>query len=454
MAEKLYGWGFLCYGQNTIGVLQSVQSIGVNIKRKRRKPMKKALVVLIVMVCLTAGIWGIFMLRDGAGKVGGHRENDNGNTGVAADVTESVTTTEEPTTDSQETTEVTEEEKPSLVDETLAGMTLHEKVCQMMFVTPEELTGEDGVTVAGDATRQSLENYPVGGIVYFAKNLESQDQVKEMIDNSQKYSSIGLFVATDEEGGVVNRLMDTVGTTYIGSMYYYKDDGDETAYENAYTIANDMSALGFNLDFAPVADVWSNPDNTVIGERAYSDDYAQAAELVGNAVKGFNDGGVMCTLKHFPGHGDTAEDSHYGSAYVHRTKEEIMADEMQPFRSGIESGAEFVMVGHLIVPDIDEVPATLSYKIATGILRDELKFEGVAITDSFEMESIADNYSVDDAVVMSVKAGMDMILQPKDMASAVNSIEQAVADGELSEDRIDESVRRILTLKESRGLLK
>lgn len=416
--------------------------------------MKKAIVVLIVMVCLAAGIWGIFMLRGSAGKAGGHVENDNGNPGVAADVTESGTTTEEQTADSQETTEVTEEEKPSLVDETLAGMTLHEKVCQMMFVTPEELTGEDGVTVAGDATRQALENYPVGGIVYFAKNLESQDQVKEMIDNSQKYSSIGLFVATDEEGGVVNRLMDTVGTTYIGSMYYYKDDGDETAYENAYTIANDMSALGFNLDFAPVADVWSNPDNTVIGERAYSDDYAQAAELVGNAVKGFNDGGVMCTLKHFPGHGDTAEDSHYSSAYVHRTKEEIMADEMQPFRSGIEAGAEFVMVGHLIVPDIDEVPATLSYKIATGILRDELKFEGVAITDSFEMESIADNYSVDDAVVMSVKAGMDMILQPKNMASAVNSIEQAVADGELSEDRIDESVRRILTLKESRGLLK
>lgn len=416
--------------------------------------MKKAIVLLIVMVCLAAGIWGIFMLRGSTGKAGDHVENDNGNTGVAADVTESGTTTEEQTADSQETTEVTEEEKPSLVDETLAGMTLHEKVCQMMFVTPEELTGEDGVTVAGDATRQALENYPVGGIVYFAKNLESQDQVKEMIDNSQKYSSIGLFVATDEEGGVVNRLMDTVGTTYIGSMYYYKDDGDETAYENAYTIANDMSALGFNLDFAPVADVWSNPDNTVIGERAYSDDYAQAAELVGNAVKGFNDGGVMCTLKHFPGHGDTAEDSHYSSAYVHRTKEEIMADEMQPFRSGIEAGAEFVMVGHLIVPDIDEVPATLSYKIATGILRDELKFEGVAITDSFEMESIADNYSVDDAVVMSVKAGMDMILQPKDMASAVNSIEQAVADGELSEDRIDESVRRILTLKESRGLLK
>ena len=180
---------------------------------------------------------------------------------------------------------MTEEEKPSLVDETLAGMTLHEKVCQMMFVTPEELTGEDGGDCGRGCDQTGSGELSCWRYRVLCENLESQDQVKEMIDNSQKYSSIGLFVATDEEGGVVNRLMDTVGTTYIGSMYYYKDDGDETAYENAYTIANDMSALGFNLDFAPVADVWSNPDNTVIGERAYSDDYAQAAELVGNAVK-------------------------------------------------------------------------------------------------------------------------------------------------------------------------
>ena len=165
-------------------------------------------------------------------------------------------------------------------------------------------------------------------IMFVLHVLRRGDGVRVQLAGQQRH-----FGDLLQHGGVVNRLMDTVGTTYIGSMYYYKDDGDETAYENAYTIANDMSALGFNLDFAPVADVWSNPDNTVIGERAYSDDYAQAAELVGNAVKGFNDGGVMCTLKHFPGHGDTAEDSHYSSAYVHRTKEEIMADEMQPFTS-------------------------------------------------------------------------------------------------------------------------
>ena len=191
----------------------------------------------------------------------------------------------------------------------------------------------------------------------------------------------------------------------------------------------------------------------MIGDRAYSDDYAQAAELVGSAVKGFQDGGVICTLKHFPGHGDTAEDSHYSSAYVNRTKAQIMADEMQPFRTGIDAGAELVMVGHLIVPDIDELPSTLSYKIATEMLRGDMEFDGVAITDSMEMESIADNYGVADSAVMAVQAGMDMLLQPADLAVAVNAIVTAVQNGDITEPRIDESVRRILTLKAERGLL-
>ena len=332
-------------------------------------------------------------------------------------------------------------------------MSLHDKVCQMMFVTPEGLTGTDDVMVAGDATKQALQAYPVGGIIYFANNFDNVDQTRDMISNTQSYSKIGLFIATDEEGGRVNRIMDTLGTTYIGPMYDYKDDGPDAAFENAKTIASDMSALGFNLDFAPVADVWSNPDNTVIGDRAYSDDYAQAAELVGSAVKGFQDGGVICTLKHFPGHGDTAEDSHYSSAYVNRTKAQIMADEMQPFRTGIDAGAELVMVGHLIVPDIDELPSTLSYKIATEMLRGDMKFDGVAITDSMEMESIADNYGVADSAVMAVQAGMDMLLQPADLAVAVNAIVTAVQNGDITEPRIDESVRRILTLKAERGLL-
>lgn len=415
--------------------------------------MKRIFAVLAMLVCVIGGITGILFLGNDEGddvstkKVQDAAGGDHGITEISSK--ESVNTEKKPV----DTTETTEDAVSELVDKTMAEMSLHDKVCQMMFVTPEGLTGTDDVMVAGDATKQALQAYPVGGIIYFANNFDNVDQTRDMISNTQSYSKIGLFIATDEEGGRVNRIMDTLGTTYIGPMYDYKDDGPDAAFENAKTIASDMSALGFNLDFAPVADVWSNPDNTVIGDRAYSDDYAQAAELVGSAVKGFQDGGVICTLKHFPGHGDTAEDSHYSSAYVNRTKAQIMADEMQPFRTGIDAGAELVMVGHLIVPDIDELPSTLSYKIATEMLRGDLEFDGVAITDSMEMESIADNYGVADSAVMAVQAGMDMLLQPADLAAAVNAIVTAVQNGDITEPRIDESVRRILTLKAERGLL-
>lgn len=438
--------------------------------------MKKILVVLMALVFVAAGVFGILTLGgkagdpketaqtteavdsskpDGVSESGDSKntedadagKNDNGSDNTPAEVTggEDV---QDPADQSGSA------EGSDIVEKTLADMSLRDKVCQMMFVRPESITGIDVVTAAGDTTKSALEQYPVGGIVYFAQNMESKDQVKEMIDNSQSYSKVGLFISTDEEGGMVNRLMNTVGTTYIDSMYNYKDEGTQKAHDNAYTIASDMAALGFNMDFAPVADVWSNPDNTVIGERAYSDDYSQAAELVGSAVKGFENGGVMCTLKHFPGHGDTAEDSHYSSAYVRRTKEEIMADEMQPFTAGIDAGAEFVMVGHLIVPDIDELPATLSYKITTEMLRNEMHFEGIAITDSLAMSSIADNYGVGESAVMSIKAGIDMLLDPTDIDTAIDAVVQAVESGDITEDRIDDSVRKILALKEKHGLLK
>ena len=438
--------------------------------------MKKILVVLMALVFVAAGVFGILTLGgkagdpkeaaqtteavdsskpDGVSESGDSKntedadagKNDNGSANTPAEVTggEDV---QDPADQSGSA------EGSDIVEKTLADMSLRDKVCQMMFVRPESITGIDVVTAAGDTTKSALEQYPVGGIVYFAQNMESKDQVKEMIDNSQSYSKVGLFISTDEEGGMVNRLMNTVGTTYIDSMYNYKDEGTQKAHDNAYTIASDMAALGFNMDFAPVADVWSNPDNTVIGERAYSDDYSQAAELVGSAVKGFEDGGVMCTLKHFPGHGDTAEDSHYSSAYVRRTKDEIMADEMQPFTAGIDAGAEFVMVGHLIVPDIDELPATLSYKITTEMLRNEMHFEGIAITDSLAMSSIADNYGVGESAVMSIKAGIDMLLDPTDIDTAIDAVVQAVESGDITEDRIDDSVRKILALKEKHGLLK
>ena len=339
----------------------------------------------------------------------------------------------------------------------VSKMTLHQKICQMCIVTPEGLTGYDLVTQAGDATKSSLEEYPVGGLIYFSANFEDVQQTKDMINGVQQYnttvSDIPLFISVDEEGGVVARCADELGTTSFKPMYEYRDQGADTAYNNAKTIASDIKGLGFNLDFAPVADTWSNPSNEVIGTRAYSDDFSQTAELVSSAVRGFEDGGVACTLKHFPGHGDTAEDSHYGTATSAKTLEQLDKEEYQAFRSGIASGADMVMVGHITMTGVDNIPASLSPTMINGELRGKLGFNGLVITDSLAMGAITDNYSSAEAAVKVVEAGGDILLMPYDLGEAVSGLEEAVKNGEISEERIDQSVTRILEVKKKRGLI-
>ena len=330
----------------------------------------------------------------------------------------------------------------------LSDMTLREKICQMVIVHPSKLTGVSTVTVAGETTKAALEKYPVGGLIYDATNFVSVEQTKTMLDKTQSYSKIPLIMTLDEEGGRVNRLMHTLKTTYVRPMYEYKDQGYDKAKENAFTIAKDIKEFGFNMDLAPVADVWSNPANTVIGDRAYSDDFEQAAELIPAAVEGFHDGGVACVLKHFPGHGDTSEDSHYGSAYVYKSLDDLEKDELMPFRAGIEAGADCVMMGHLIVADMDSEPALFSYRIVTELLREEMGFTGVIITDALEMKAMTDHYGNDEIVVNAVKAGVDILLMPADIDAAINALSDAVESGDITEERIDESVARILTLKE------
>lgn len=335
----------------------------------------------------------------------------------------------------------------------LSQMTLHEKICQMLVVTPESITGVEAVTAAGDTTKKALQAMPVGGILYSKPNLRSKDQVKTMLENTQSYSAIPLMFTCDEEGGRVNRLMSTVNTTMIGPMLDYKDQGAETAYNNARTIASDMSALGFNADMAPVADVWSNPENTVIGDRAYSDDFRQAAVLVASAVEGFHAGGAATALKHFPGHGDTSEDSHYGAVFITKTLEEIREKELLPFQAGIQAGSDMVMIGHLILSDIDDQPAPFSHKIVTELLRQELGFDGVIITDGLQMKAMTDFYSDGEIACSAVKAGVDMLLCPANPEEAAAALEDAVKNGDITESRIEESVLRILKMKKERGMI-
>ena len=335
----------------------------------------------------------------------------------------------------------------------LSEMTLHEKLCQLFIVYPETITGAQNVTATGEMTEQALKEYPVGGFIYDSSNMVSSDQVRSMLSGVQSYSKIPLILTCDEEGGRVSRLMNTVGTTRIGPMLDYENEGTQTAYNNAFTIASDLHSLGFNVDLAPVADVWSNPENTVIGDRAYSTNFQLASELIPHAVAGFQAGGVACTLKHFPGHGDTLADSHEEAVYVTKSLEEIRQNELLPFKSGIQAGTDCVMIGHIIISDVENVPAPFSAEIVGGLLREEMGFQGVVMTDGLQMNAIKEYYSSDNIAILAIQAGVDVLLGPDDLKTSVHALTDAVNTGTVTEDRIDESVLRILEMKLRRDII-
>ena len=341
----------------------------------------------------------------------------------------------------------------------LDRMTLEEKVYQLFIVTPEQLCGVTStVTQAGSAAQTALQSRPVGGVIFFAANIQTPNQTTQLIANLQAYSRLGLFIAVDEEGGTVARLgkNPNMGTTVFPPMGEIGASGDtNNAYNAGLTIGQDIRRFGFNLDFAPIADVNSNPNNPVIKERSFSSDPLIAAEMVAACVAGFKKSGVLCTLKHFPGHGDTSTDSHYGSASSLKTLEELQACEFLPFKSGIAAGADVVMLGHISLPNVtgNDIPATLSYEITTGILREQLGFDGLIVTDAMSMAAITSRFSSGAAAVQALNAGADIILMPENLADAVNGILNAVKTGELSEKRLNESVYRILYTKLTHGII-
>lgn len=411
-----------------------------------------ALVIVLLVVVAAAG--GIAWWLLGSGGPAPAAESTDPVTSAQPTPSPTPAPTPTPTPEPTPTpTPTVEERTAALAAEMTAEMSQYEKICQLIIVSPEDLTGVSTATQAGAATKAGLERYPICGILYRKPNMLSQSQLKQMLDNSQSYSKIPLILTCDEEGGRVTRLMSTVGTTCVGPMLDYEDQGPETAYDNAYTIGSDLASCGFNTDLAPVADVWTNPENTVIGDRAYSTDFNTAAELVAAAVEGFHDGGVGAVLKHFPGHGGTSTDSHDGATYLYRTLDQLRQGELIPFQAGIEAGADAVMMGHLIVPDLDDQPAPLSYEIVTGLLREEMGFNGVVMTDAMEMSALTKYYTGGQAAVMAIQAGVDILLCPGDLDSTIAALEAAVEDGSISEERLDESVQRILTFKINRGLI-
>ena len=344
-----------------------------------------------------------------------------------------------------------------MVDDILSQMTLEEKLGQMFLVSTDSLD-YNAETAVTDAMKENLARYHVGGIIYFSFKIKDREQVQSFISEAGKDSRIPLFAVVDEEGGSVARIGNTEGmqVTTFPPMAEIGASGDPSkAYVLGTTLASDLSRLGFNVDFAPVADLATNAENTEIGDRSFGSDPELVSQFVSQEVKGLQDNGVSATLKHFPGQGDTQEDTHRGSVDVETNIDRLRDMEFIPFEAGIEAGADFIMVSHVSVKAVtgQEVPASLSKLMVSDILRDELQYEGIIITDALNMKSITKFYDSGQAALMAVRAGIDMILMPDNMDEAYSEVLEAVKKGSVSESRIEESVRRILTVKLKRGIL-
>ena len=335
------------------------------------------------------------------------------------------------------------------------ALTLEQKVAQLFIVRPEALTGVGQVTAAGETTRAALAEIPVAGICYFAANLLDADQTREMLSNTMEYgreaNGLPMFLCVDEEGGTVSRVGGNpgFGVDNVGDMCDVGATGDAAyAEEVAKHIGTYLDYLGFNVDFAPDADIANNPDGTM-GLRSFGSTADVVAPMVAAQVRGFTNAGVLCAAKHFPGIGGALGDSHEVSIYSEKTLDEIRAEELRPFEAAIEEDVPFVMVGHLSMPSItgDDDPATISSEIVTDLLRDELGYQGIIITDSMGMGAATEAVGVERVAAAALLAGVDIVLMPADLRAAYQGVLDAVASGELTEERIDESVRRILTVK-------
>ncbi|WP_328476007.1 glycoside hydrolase family 3 protein [Actinoplanes sp. NBC_00393] len=351
----------------------------------------------------------------------------------------------------------------SSIDAILARMTLPEKVGQL-FTT--YAYGNDANTASPENRRlygvdtpaEVVAKYHLGGVIYFAwtNSLQNPRQIATLSNGLQAAATgVPLSISTDQEHGVVTR-MPAPATQFPGGMALGAGRNPLDAYRTGQVTGAELRAAGINQAWAPVADVNVNPANPVIGVRSFSSDPRLAAALTASQVAGFQVGArISASAKHFPGHGDTATDSHTGLPVITHTREEWQRIDAPPFRAAIAAGVDTIMSAHIVVPALDPSgdPATLSRPIITGLLREELGYRGVIVTDSLEMAAVRQKYGDDRVPVLALKAGVDMLLMPPNMQVAYDAVLGAVGSGELTEARIDQSVRRILALKQKRGVL-
>ncbi len=349
------------------------------------------------------------------------------------------------------------------VEAMIRAMSLREKVGQLFAIRPEALeetftlaelndVNQQGAIRVTDGMREKYAQYPCGGFVLFRKNIVNPRQLTRFTEELHGLGTIRPLLYIDEEGGRVARLgnhpkFDTPDIPPMGEIVLSGDP--EKAYEAGRTIGEYLKEYGLDVDFAPVADVNTNPANPVIGDRAFGDDPVKAAPFVIRYLDGLHDSGILGCLKHFPGHGDTDSDTHKGYAETRKSWEELLGCEMIPFRAGIGAGAEFIMTAHIAAPEVtgNQEPATVSPLILTEKLRGELGYEGIIVTDALSMGAITESYDSASVSVACIKAGVDILVMPYDYAAAFEGVLKAIETGEITEERIDASLRRILRIR-------
>ena len=334
------------------------------------------------------------------------------------------------------------------VEDTLRTLSLRQRVAQLVVVAASsEYMNFEGERFA--ELRRQVAEQGVGGVLVRGG---SPNEVAALTNELQRLARVPLLVSADYERGL--RMQMKYGTPFTTNMALGATGDTEAAYRQGKVIAEEARAIGVNWLYGPVADINNNPDNPVINIRSFGEDPRRVAEFVAAMVRGVRDGGALATAKHFPGHGDTAVDTHIGMAAIRADRARIDRVELVPFRAAIEAGVDSVMTAHVALPDVagDSLPSTLSPKMTTALLRGELKYGGIVVTDSLGMGAITKGYPGGEAAVRAILAGADVALTPPDPKGAIDALEAAVKDGRLSEARVEESVRRLLAAKYRLGL--
>jgi len=337
-------------------------------------------------------------------------------------------------------------------------MSLEEKIGQLFILQIRNNNDGSPRRTVDENLSRFIRDFEPGGIILFRENIVDNAQVELLISDLQGLSEIPLFISVDEEGGIVSRLgkVPAVDVTLLPPALSIGDKNDTgLAYKAGLILGRELRAIGVNMDMAPVADVNTNPENPVIGNRAYSSDPRTAGEMVSEVIRGFHKYDIASVIKHFPGHGDTSFDTHVGTVILPFNRERLNQVEFIPFEYGIEAGTDAIMTAHIVMSGISALPlpATLNPEIISGLIREELGFDGLVISDALNMGAISKNYTSGESAVAGIRAGLDILLIPVDEHSAFKALIEAVRRGDISEKRIDESVYRILRTKYRRKIL-